>query len=158
MNTQEEQFIHIDKYGDTRYYADKAMEIFHRIDGPAIEYADGTKSWYVNGKLHRLDGPATESQDGAKSWYVNGKLHRLEGPAVEYAEGYKAWYVDGKRHRLDGGPVIEYSDGSKRWFVNGKFLTEAAFIALTESKTVELTLDQIAKKFEINVNNLKIIK
>lgn len=24
---------------------------FHRTDGPAIEYADGTKYWYLNGKL-----------------------------------------------------------------------------------------------------------
>ena len=25
----------------------------HRLDGPAIEYADGTKSWWLNGKRHR---------------------------------------------------------------------------------------------------------
>ena len=32
----------------------------HRIDGPAVEYADGSKSWYINGKFHRIDGPAIE--------------------------------------------------------------------------------------------------
>ena len=24
----------------------------HRIDGPAIEYADGHKSWYINGEKY----------------------------------------------------------------------------------------------------------
>ena len=30
----------------------------HRVDGPAIEYSNGTKEWYINGKRHRLDDPA----------------------------------------------------------------------------------------------------
>ena len=70
---QEEQFIHIDKYGNTRYYADKAMEIFHRLDGPAIEYYNGFRVWCVNGKRHRLDGPAVEFLNGYKGWCVNGR-------------------------------------------------------------------------------------
>ena len=36
-------------------------------------YADGSKSWYLNGKLHREDGPAVESADGDKYWWLNGK-------------------------------------------------------------------------------------
>jgi hypothetical protein len=71
-------------------------EKFHRLDGPAIEYANGNKSWYVDGKLHRLDGPAFERADGYKSWYVDGKRHRLDGPAIEYTDGHKAWYVNGE--------------------------------------------------------------
>ena len=27
----------------------------HREDGPAVEYADGDKAWYKNGKLHRME-------------------------------------------------------------------------------------------------------
>ena len=38
----------------------------HREDGPAVEYADGSKEWYLNGKLHREDGPACEYADGSK--------------------------------------------------------------------------------------------
>jgi hypothetical protein len=34
----------------------------HRVDGPAIEDTDGTRSWWVNGKLHRVDGHADEWQ------------------------------------------------------------------------------------------------
>src|SRR4051812_48062536 len=50
----------------------------HRIDGPAIEYKNGSKEWHVNGELHRLDGPAVESITGYKSWYVNGNLITYE--------------------------------------------------------------------------------
>jgi hypothetical protein len=48
---------------------------FDRPDGPAIEYADGTKLWYQYGKLNRIDGPAIEYADGSKLWYRNGKLY-----------------------------------------------------------------------------------
>ena len=45
----------------------------HREDGPAIEYHDGSRSWWKDGNLHRLDGPAAEF-DGVKYWYLNGKF------------------------------------------------------------------------------------
>lgn len=53
------------------WYNDKDQP--HRLDGPAYEYADGDKSWWVNGKRHRLDGPALECADGSKEWWVEGK-------------------------------------------------------------------------------------
>jgi hypothetical protein len=49
-------------------YRDK---ILHREDGPAIEWADGDKSWWVNGRRHRLDGPAF----GSNSWYIKGMFY-----------------------------------------------------------------------------------
>lgn len=45
---------------------------FHREDGPAIEYENGTKHWYLNGFLHREDGPAIVDNKGNKQWYLNG--------------------------------------------------------------------------------------
>ena len=36
-------------------------------------YEDRTE-WYLNGKRHREDGPANEWADGTKSWWVNGNL------------------------------------------------------------------------------------
>ena len=98
----------------------------HRLDGPAVEYADGSKYWFVKGKQHRLDGPAIEYSDGSKYWYVEDKRHRLDGPACEWADGSKEWYVEDKRHRLDG-PAIEYADGSKSWYVEDKELTFEQF-------------------------------
>lgn len=36
------------EYGFTYYYNGKGQ--LHRLDGPAIEYRDGYKAWYVDGK------------------------------------------------------------------------------------------------------------
>ena len=33
---------------------------YHRTDGPAVEFADGSKVWYINGK--RLTTPPKESK------------------------------------------------------------------------------------------------
>ena len=91
----------------------------HRLDGPAYEYANGSKEWWVNGKRHRVDGPAIEFQDGYKAWLLNDKLHREDGPAIEYGNGTKEWWVNGNLHREDG-PAIEGADGTKEWFLNGQ--------------------------------------
>ena len=56
----------------TRRYFNNAYEL-HRTDGPAVEWAGGTKSWYQNGQLHRTDGPAIVYSDGTKEWYINGE-------------------------------------------------------------------------------------
>jgi hypothetical protein len=34
----------------------------------------GDKHWYKNGTLHREDGPAIEYREGARYWYLNGKF------------------------------------------------------------------------------------
>ena len=47
------------------------MTILHREDGPAVEFADGRKEWYLHGNLHREDGPAIEYADGSKFWFLN---------------------------------------------------------------------------------------
>jgi hypothetical protein len=98
----------------------------HRLDGPAIETANGSKQWYQNGKSHRLDGPAIEDADGSKSWYQNGELHRLDGPAFEGAAGSKSWWQNGKLHRLDG-PAIERANGAKSWYINDQDYTQNQF-------------------------------
>jgi hypothetical protein len=127
----------------------------HRLDGPAVEMADGYKAWYQNGQRHRLDGPAIEMADGDKHWYQNDQLHRLDGPAIEFANGSKSWYQNGQRHRLDA-PAIEMADGDKWWFINGEKLTEREFLARTQPK--ELTMAEIAQQFGIPVELLKIKK
>jgi len=98
----------------------------HRLNGPACEYADGSKYWCKEGKLHRLDGPAVEWASGSKCWYQEGKLHRLDGPACEWASGNKFWYKEGKCHRLDG-PACEWASGSKSWYIEGEKFTEEEF-------------------------------
>jgi len=86
---QQEQYIHITKYGNKFYYKDREMTILHRLDGPAVQYADGRKYWYVDGQQHRLDGPAVEAANGHKAWFVDGKhlseekFNALTAPAFE---------------------------------------------------------------------------
>lgn len=92
---KEEQFIRINTYGDKFYFKYKELMVKHRTDGPAVEWADGGREWYVDGKYHRIDGPAKEYNSGHKEWRVNGKLHRTDGPAYEGANGTKGWYIDG---------------------------------------------------------------
>ena len=127
-----EQFIHVSRYGGKFYYSDREMKNLHREDGPATIWPAGTKEWYINGKLHRDDGPA-----------------------IEYADGYKEWFINGKAHREDG-PAIEWADGGKSWFINGNELTEAEFNA--RMNPVELTLEDIAEKFDVSVDQIKIKK
>ena len=80
----------------------------------------------------------TEHPDGTKEWYLNGKLHRTDGPAIEWADGSKAWYLNDKLHRTDG-PAIERVDGSNEWWLNGKKVTEADVMKPScNSKVVEI--------------------
>ena len=94
------------------YYKDPNLRIVHRVDGPAIEYADGSEAWYLNNQLHRVGGPAitlslTSNKPfytmeialhaGDKAWYQNNYLHRTDGPAVERHNGQKLWYINGNK-------------------------------------------------------------
>jgi len=57
---------------------------------------DGTKEWHnARGERHRLDGPARIDADGSQSWWQDGKLHRTGGPAYLAADGTKLWRING---------------------------------------------------------------
>jgi len=117
-------------------------------------WCDGTKEWYLNDELHREDGPAVvEYSDGTKVWYLNGKRHREDGPAVERSGGTKEWWLNGNLHREDG-PAYEGFDGTKMWYLNGTKLSEKEFNKRT--KVTEVTLEQIAEKFGVGINKLRI--
>jgi hypothetical protein len=128
-------------------------EQLHREDGPAVEMANGTKEWWINGKLHREDGPAVEMANGTKEWWINGKLHREDDPAFEDANGAKSWWVNGKRHRVDG-PAIEYANGRKEWWLNGEELPEEEFLKRTQP-IQEMTMEEVCKALG---KTIKIVK
>ena len=121
----------VDKYGNKRYY--NAEGKLHREDGPAREWVNGYKSWYINGRLHREDGPAIEYANGHKEWHLNGKYHRENGPAVEWADGDKSWHINGKCHREDG-PAVEYANGNKYWYLNDKIVPKEIVSKLGKMK------------------------
>ncbi len=112
----------------------------HREGGPAVESISGAKEWYLNGELHREGGPACEWANGDKSWWLNGKLHREDGPACENANGDKSWYLNDNLHREDG-PAIEWANGDKWWYLNYKRLSEKEHQEQTQlciNKVVEI--------------------
>ena len=76
-----------------------------------IVYPNGDKGWYLNGQRHRLDGPALETADGRKYWYLNGQLHRLDGPAIEWANGRKRWFLNDKEYTEEEYVMIQFMNG-----------------------------------------------
>ena len=107
--------------------AEKYVQMHQESTGGPVIGATGAKYWRnANSELHRLDGPAIVWADGSKEWYVDGIQHRLDGPAIEWTNGEKRWYVNGKKHRLDG-PAAEWANGNKAWWINGKQYTEKGF-------------------------------
>ena len=60
----------IDKFGNKFWY--NSNRKFHRDDGPACEYSNGTKHWFQHGVRHRDDGPAVEWANGDQSsWFLH---------------------------------------------------------------------------------------
>ena len=59
----------INEHGAIFYYNENNK--YHREDGPAIEWSDGTKFWFKNGLYHREDGPAEEYKNGNKRYWYN---------------------------------------------------------------------------------------
>lgn len=103
MSVGSEFVCEVDEYGNRFWMlGDKR----HRVDGPAIEYVNGTRAWYVDGRRHREDGPAIEHSNGDKEWYFNGKLHRTNGPAIEYSNGYTGWWLND--HHFGNEEVINH--------------------------------------------------
>jgi hypothetical protein len=89
--------VTVDDYGTKCWY--NQQDRLHREDGPAIEGANGTKFWYLNGKCHREDGPAYEGADGFKWWFLNG-IYLTE--AEFNARTKKQPSCDGKIVEIDG--------------------------------------------------------
>jgi hypothetical protein len=98
---------------------------FHRLDGPAVEFKDGSEEWYLNGKrsretttgfpeaavIRKINGEVVLQQ-----WWLKGILTRdiSDGPAIERKNGTII--------RNSQGAITEFIDeGSTReWWVNGK--------------------------------------
>jgi len=70
MNKDNQPICDIDLFKIKRWILNNQ---YHREDGPAIEFTDGTKCWYFHGQRHRLNGPAIECSDGEEFWYYHGK-------------------------------------------------------------------------------------
>jgi len=68
-----------------------------RYDYPEID-SQGTKIWRNSeGQRHRLDGPAVIYANGSEFYYQNGKRHRLDGPAAIWEDGDVEYWEKGVR-------------------------------------------------------------
>ena len=64
-------------------------------------YENGTKIWHLDGKLNRDDGPAIEFADGNKHWYLDGiKMTEEEFNLKTKSCTGKIVEIDGKKYRL----------------------------------------------------------
>ena len=68
--------IEINESGDRKWKNKEGR--LHRENGPAVEWNNGDKIWFINGELHREDGPAIERSDGIKKWWINGTKYTKE--------------------------------------------------------------------------------
>ena len=62
--------------GDKSWYLNDQelteSEFNERMNKPTMTtYPNGNKEWHLNGQRHRTDGPAIECADGRKSWYLH---------------------------------------------------------------------------------------
>lgn len=69
--------------------------IFHSF---VVNWSNGDRHYYLNGKLHRDGAPAIECADGNKYWYVDGKfIQPQEKELRQY--NYRVRYIDTAKHR-----------------------------------------------------------
>jgi hypothetical protein len=91
--------VTVDDYGIRRWYNEHDQH--HREDGPAVEWMNGDKYWYLNDKLHREGGPAVEWVNGDKRWFLNGKkLTEAKFNAHTKSCNGKVVEIDGKKYKL----------------------------------------------------------
>jgi hypothetical protein len=68
---------------------------------PQYEVRNGIQMWRVGLYFHRMDGAAVIWPEGSYSWYQYGVRHREDGPAIDWmneAESrIKEWYYRGNR-------------------------------------------------------------
>lgn len=110
-------------HGDRIEYLRVSDGFRHREDGPAVIWADGRVSWWLNGRLHRQDGPAMIDPNGTWSevWFLNGLRHRAAGPAVLENNGTEIWYQTGLRH-CETGPAVRTVSGACEWYLWGALI------------------------------------
>jgi hypothetical protein len=138
----------IDGYGTKRWYNEQGE--LHREDGPAIEYANGIKKWYLNGLLHREDGPAIEYVTGNKEWYLNGERHREDGPAREWANGNKEWYLNDVQCSEEQFCMIR-----KFYVAKQRFFTSVDISLNVEHNSAVYTVEDLIRSLENKIAELK---
>ncbi len=114
-------------------HSDPVYQVLYQVAG---EVPPCCLDWFTvrkdeNGKWHRDDGPAAIWPDGTQQWYQHGKHHRENGPAKIWPDGSQEWWQHNELHRDDGPAKIE-ADGTQHWFWHGKWVTKEEHARLRE--------------------------
>lgn len=91
----------------------KLGTMLHREDGPAREFVNGKREWWLYGKRHRRSGPAVIHPQGTQEWWMNGVLHRENGPAIvttNTATHVCMYFRHGHLHRIDKRKIVQHGD------------------------------------------------
>lgn len=102
------------KYTDheNHTFLDETLSVRHSFDDQPAVTMMGVSIWYFNGVIHRGDDkPALMSRDGTKEWWVMGKMHRPNGPAYLGPLQCSAFYLDGVHMYRD---AIWYLHGKRQ--------------------------------------------
>lgn len=73
MDDNDEPVMQENWEGNAKEWRRPSDNKLHRIGAPAVEWNDGSKVWYQNGKLHREDGPAYVDKDGGVEYHLFGE-------------------------------------------------------------------------------------
>ena len=77
----------------------KELDNILNKNGVYINDEYGSKYTFKNNLEHSYNGkPAVEWMDGSKWWFRNGRGHRLYGPALEYSDSRKFWVLFGNEY------------------------------------------------------------
>jgi hypothetical protein len=72
----------------------------------------GNQCWYNEQGFHREDDlPALIRPNGTKIWYINGKIHRENGPAVIRLNGNNKYYLNDIEYTEDTYRTIQFFNG-----------------------------------------------
>lgn len=118
---------HIEIYYPDRCEIYNAENQLHNSIGPAIDYFDGPKEYYLFGqqmpiKEWEIFPRECIHSSGMRTWhdYYHLSPHRTDGePAVIYPDGRKEWRQKGILHR-SAEPAVICPDGRKEWWHHGQ--------------------------------------
>lgn len=114
------------------------LVVVRRVDG------NGNVTYMNKSRLHREDGPAREFSNGDKEWWVDGLLHRVDGPAIDRVNGQQFWYIKGLLHREDG-PAAIYPNSSATHYLNGRSIEVNEFNKFVRDSRRLKALDALEK-------------
>ena len=95
------QYI-VQVFDDKILWFNQEGQLHREGDLPAVEYLNGYKAYYVNGKRHRDNGQPAIEWKGYKEYWVNGNFitkEQAEQLAKPTCEG-KVVEIDGRKYQL----------------------------------------------------------